>query len=319
MSNILQRSSIRGGLIKQCVAFRPRPSRSRQLTLIPDWRNSTARSSYSATPFSIQRRLFSQKIERVPVGNGVEEQIQTEEPESPEEMEEDIPTTEKWKQVIEAIENTTKESLGASPPFDASSPEVFQTYWRDVFRRLRSSVVADNMIPEFLTDPPVKKFSITFMDVIHGLGCACCHPDEAEANVTLENATGVTKADLMDGVIEQLYGEKLPRVYTEPEYLFDTRDREPSDTESDDEGYDLDDISFTDDSGVVVYDTSWISAAGKRDGNNLAYSEEPQIYFYCCKPEKYHEFKRLLGEAIEQMNRDHAERRSQSITAVEPT
>ncbi|CAG9950534.1 unnamed protein product, partial [Clonostachys rosea f. rosea IK726] len=61
-------------------------------------------------------------------------------------------------------------------------------------------------------------------------------PDEAEANVTLDNPTGVTKADLMDGVIEQLYGAKLPRVYTEPEYLFDVRDREPGDTDSDNEG-----------------------------------------------------------------------------------
>ncbi|CAI6100565.1 unnamed protein product [Clonostachys chloroleuca] len=308
-----------GGLIKQCVAFRPRPSRFRQLTLIPDWRDSTARFSYFTTPSRIQRRLFSQKIEGAPAVNEVEEQNQAEEAKSPEEMEKDTPTTEKWQQVIKAIENTTKESLGASPPFDVSSPAVFQTYWRDVFRRLQRSVVTDNAIPEFLTDPPVKKFSITFMDVIHGLGCACCHPDEIEANVTLENATGVTKADLMYGVIEQLYGEKLPRVYTEPGYLFDVRDREPSDTDSDDEGYSLDDISFTDDSGVVVYETSWISAGGQRDGNNLAYSEEPQIYFYCCKAEKYHEFKGLWNDAIEQMNRDHEEARNRANVAVEPT
>ncbi|CAH0033977.1 unnamed protein product [Clonostachys rhizophaga] len=308
-----------GGLIKQCVAFRPRQTRFQHLTVFPDWRDSTARFGLSATPFPIQRRLFSQKIEGVPVVNGAEEQNRTEEPESPEDMEEDTPTTEKWQQVIKAIENTTKESLGASPPFDASSPAAFQTYWRDVFRRLQSSIVADNTIPEFLTDPPVKKFSITFMDVLHGLACACCHPDEIEANVTLENDTGVTKADLMDGVIEQLYGEKLPRVYTEPEYLFDVRDRGPSDTDSDDEGYSLDDISFTDDSGVVVYETAWISAPGQRDGNNLAYSEEPQIYFYCCKAEKYHEIKRLWDDVIEQINRDHAERRSRSNAAVEPT
>uniref|UniRef100_A0A8H7N0G6 Uncharacterized protein n=2 Tax=Bionectria ochroleuca TaxID=29856 RepID=A0A8H7N0G6_BIOOC len=318
MSNILRRPSIRGGLFKQCVAFRPRPCRSRQLTPIPNWRDSTARFSNSTTRY-IQRRLFSQKIEGVPAVNGVEEQSQTEEPESPEEMEEDTPTTEKWQQVIKAIENTTKESLGASPPFDVSSPAVFQTYWRDTFRRLKRSVVADNTIPEFLTDPPVKKFSITFMDVIHGLGCACCHPDEAEANVTLDNPTGVTKADLMDGVIEQLYGAKLPRVYTEPEYLFDVRDREPGDTDSDNEGYSLDDISFTNDSGVVVYETAWISAPGQRDGNNLAYSEEPQIYFYCCKPEKYHEFRGLWDDAIEQMNRDHEESRNRANAAVEPT
>ncbi|CAH0046806.1 unnamed protein product [Clonostachys solani] len=319
MSSILQRSSIRGGLVKQCVSFRPLPSRFRHLTVIPDWRDSTARFGYSTPPSPTQRRLFSQKIEGVPVLNGAGEHNRTEEPESPEDMEEDIPTAEKWKQLVTAIENTTKEAINASPPFDVSSPAVFQTYWRDVFSRLRSSVVADNTIPEFLTDPPVKKFSITFMDVLHGLACACCHPEEAQANVTLENATGVTKADLMDGVIEQLYGEKLPRVYTEPEYLFDVRDREPSDTDSDDEGYSLDDVSFTDDSGVVVYETAWISSPGQRDGNNLTYSEEPQIYFYCCKPEKYHEFKRLWAGVIEQMNRDHEEARSRSNAAVEPT
>ncbi|VUC32477.1 unnamed protein product [Clonostachys rosea] len=233
-------------------------------------------------------------------------------------MEEDIPAVEKWHQVIKAIENTTKYSLRASPPFDASSPEVFQSYWRDIFSRLRRSVVTDNSIPEFLTDPPVKKFTITFIDVITGLACACCHP-EVEANITLENAAGVTKSDLMNGMIEKLYGETLPRVYTEPEYLFDVRDCEPTETDSDSEGYDPDDISFTEDSGVVVYETSWISAAGERDRNNLVYSREPQIYFYCCKPEKYHEFKKLWDDAIEEMRKDHEEARSQFNPAVEPT
>ncbi|KAF7556891.1 hypothetical protein G7046_g6187 [Stylonectria norvegica] len=199
---------------------------------------------------------------------------------------------EKWFDVVQSLRTTTSDAFAASPAFDASSPSSFQTYWRHVFIRLRNVVSADDKIPHFLTEPPVEKFTITLFDTLDALGCPCCHPS-VEPNIVLENKGGVTKVDLLQGVIDTLYGEALPRVYMEPCPPAEEREgyegemESESDDEDDDDFGDEEDAEYQDKAGVVVYMSSWMSSGGGTDGETRCYGDEPNIFLYCCSPNVY--------------------------------
>lgn len=191
---------------------------------------------------------------------------------------------EKWEDVVNAITKTTEEAFAASPPFDATNPSAFQTYWRGVFTRLRESISADSNTPRYLTEPPVDQFRITLFDAEHALNCPCCHPD-VEPNIVLENDDGVTKEDLLDGFIDYMYSDTLPRVYIEPCSVF----HKGVVTESD--GFRMvpggGGCEYSEEAGAVVYTFSWMSGGTNDDGEKEAYPSDPKIVMYCCRKDEY--------------------------------
>lgn len=212
-----------------------------------------------------------------------EEEVRVDEDEQSS-SEEEVVVVEQWEDVVNAITKKSKEVFAAGPPFDATSPSAFQTYWRGVFTRLRESVSADPSIPRYLTEPPVNRFSITLFDAEHALNCPCCHPD-VEPNILLENDGGVTKEDLLDGFTGYMYGDALPRVYIEPCSVF----HKGVVTESD--GFRLvpggGGGEYSEEAGAVVYTISWMSGGTNEDGDKDAYSSEPNIVMYCCRQDEY--------------------------------
>lgn len=191
---------------------------------------------------------------------------------------------EKWYDVIEAITKTTQEAFAASPAFDATNPSAFQTYWRGVFTRLRDSISADSSIPHYLTEPPVDWFTITLFDAAHALNCPCCHPD-VEPGIMLDNDDGVTKEDLIDGFIDYMYGDALPRVYIEPYSVF----REGVVTEYG--GLKMvpggGGGEYSEEAGLLVYSFSWMSGRTNEDGEKEAYCSDPNVVLYCCRQDEY--------------------------------
>lgn len=234
---------------------------------------------------------------------------------------------EKWGPLVDGILKTTREAFNASPKYDPSEPLVYQTYWRDIFTLHRDAVSADNQISKYLTEPPVKDFTITLFDYEHGGCCPCCHP-ETDPNIKLRNPSGVTKEEFLDGFIECFYGVNPPRVWHEP---YGARDdvgdegegegegagedtdtaRTPDDISPDPEKVDT--VSRDDDEGdtsscedtaegkdlpnALVYTSSWMSSGGNSD-RRIAYSPKPFIYMYCCGPKDY-ERKRRRREELE--------------------
>ena len=186
-------------------------------------------------------------------------------------MDQDVDIIEKWHKVVEVILETTRDTFPASPPFDSSNPSTFQTYWRNVFTHLQDSVASDSSIPEFLTEPPTKRFTVTFFDTQHGLGCPCCLP-EVDYSIDLQNADGVTKNDLIKAFVEYMYGEETPSIYAE------------------------DDGELAHRGGMLVYEEDWMSSGNNEDGETIAYcsvlrpeSQFASIFMYCCSPEQYGE------------------------------
>ncbi|KAM0417364.1 hypothetical protein ACHAPT_012598 [Fusarium lateritium] len=201
------------------------------------------------------------------------------------------PIIEKWQPIVDALDAATKDAFPASPAFDPSSPSTFQTYWRGVFTRLRDSVVSDAEISHHLTKPPVSRFTVTLFDNMHVLGCPCCQ-SYSEPAVVLENEDGVTKEELLNGIIDKVYGEVLPKVFIEEDPMLETDqtevEEEDEDEEEDEEEVERPDSeTFSNDSGVLMYTYSWMSCGNNAEGERVAYSDEPDIVLYCCRPDEY--------------------------------
>lgn len=194
-----------------------------------------------------------------------------------------------WEKITDAITETTKSAATASPVFDVTQPLVFQRYWRGVFVNLEKSISEDSSIPEYLTEPPATKLTVRFFDDIHGLACACCHPD-VDPSVILEKSDGVTKRDLVKGICDVLYGDSLPKVYIEPEPFHredsdedgESADTDSSSSESTEDDESAEGVDFQDNRGVVVVDSSWLNSAKSEGDVRYAYSDEPEIFLYCC-------------------------------------
>ncbi|KPM42465.1 hypothetical protein AK830_g4105 [Neonectria ditissima] len=173
---------------------------------------------------------------------------------------------EKWQGVVSAIDAATREAFPSSPPFD-SSPVAFNSYWHGVFTSLHDSVMSDPKIPTFLTDPSVKKFTVTLFDERDALGCPCCLPD-VDPNISLQNDTGVTKGDFIRGFNAYMYGESSPKIH------------EADGTKA-----------AQDVAGALVYATDWMSVGLDEEsgGKGVYDQEEPNIVMYCCRPELFKE------------------------------
>lgn len=214
---------------------------------------------------------------------------------------EDESVIEKWYEVTDAIRKTTGDAFATSPAFDATNPSAFQTYWRGVFTHLRESVSADSSIPRYLTEPPVDQFTITLFNAEHALNCPCCHPD-VDPNIVLENDDGVTKEDLIDGFIDYMYGDALPRVYIEPYSVLH------KDIVTESGGSRMvpggEGGEYSEGAGAVVYSCSWMSGGTDEDGETEAYSSDPQIVMYCCRQDEYEDRVRGKEEETETPTRE---------------
>ncbi|KAI8675370.1 hypothetical protein NCS57_00438100 [Fusarium keratoplasticum] len=240
------------------------------------------------------RRHSTMATEDVNKANVLEE-AQIDETKDVQDSEEDSdpgPIFEKWRPMIDAIADGTKEAFPASPSFDPSSPSTFQTFWRGVFTSLKDSVLKNQEIPHYLTEPPVSTCSVTLFDNRHALGCPCCQ-SPSEPAIELENENGVTKEDFMNAIVNTMYGEALPKVFIESEPMYqeddETDDADDDDVESEDGSEDdaPETASFKNDSGVLVYTYGWMSAGGKNEGGTVMYGDEPDIILYCCPPDEF--------------------------------
>ncbi|KAJ3529191.1 hypothetical protein NM208_g9873 [Fusarium decemcellulare] len=185
------------------------------------------------------------------------------------------PIVETWDKVTKAIQDATEEAFAASPPFDPSLPSTFQTYWRNVFNRLRNSVSADPSIPRHLTDRAVLKFTITLFDQEPAIGSTLSH--SYSEPIVLKNNDGVQKEDLVNGLIDKLYGDTLPKVFIEQD-LWGDRDEAIVGKCADDK----EPRYFKDETGVVIYKSLWKSVRENADGNRIAYLHEddmPNVVF----------------------------------------
>ncbi|KAK2602766.1 hypothetical protein N8I77_009273 [Diaporthe amygdali] len=204
---------------------------------------------------------------------------------------------EKWHEVIDEVLQATRDAFPSSPAFDAASPGPFQAYWRGVFDRLGEKVIADAAIAEKLTSPPCKAFAVTLFRQQEAAMCPCCLPD-VEPSFTLRNDGGVTKGDLVRGIAEFLYGERLPRVYEEAVY-----DEEDMDSEGDCDGVVPDDEARR--TGVLIHGANWMSDGSGEKGETYVYGGSSEgyptkIWMYCCQWEEF--------EAVEAAKlRDQAE------------
>ncbi|KAF4985050.1 hypothetical protein FDECE_16863, partial [Fusarium decemcellulare] len=122
------------------------------------------------------------------------------------------------------------------------------TYWRNVFNRLRNSVSADPSIPRHLTDRAVLKFTITLFDQEPAIGSTLSH--SYSEPIVLKNNDGVQKEDLVNGLIDNLYGDTLPKVFIEQD-LWGDRDEAIVEKCADDK----EPRYFKDDTGVVIYNS----------------------------------------------------------------
>ncbi|KAJ0117774.1 hypothetical protein J7T55_001974 [Diaporthe amygdali] len=211
----------------------------------------------------------------------------------------DTQMVEKWHEVIDEVLKAARDAFPSSPAFDAASPGAFQAYWRGVFARLGEKVTADAAIAEKLTSPPCKAFAVTLFRQQEAAMCPCCLPD-VEPSFTLRNDGGVTKGDLVRGIEEFLYGERLPRVYEEAVYDED----EDMDCEDDGDGVVPDEEARR--TGVLIHGANWMSAGGNAKGETYVYGGSSEgypikIWMYCCQWEEFEavEAAKLRDEAEE--------------------
>ena len=187
---------------------------------------------------------------------------------------------EKWRPTISAIMDATRNAAASSPGVEQI--DGFREYWRGVFTRLADEVDADSEIPRFLTEWPVKKFTVFLFEEQHPGMCPCCLP-YVDESILLENPEGVTKRDLVTGLMEYLYGE------TGPPMVYD-RAGDPTEMV-----------------GPVVYDRNWMTKGKNEGGEPHAYSgRNPKIWLYCCPLREFAERK----ETLQKRNDEAAERKS---------
>ncbi|CAH0055332.1 unnamed protein product [Clonostachys solani] len=202
-----------------------------------------------------------------------------------------IDITEQWEPLTDLILKTTKDAWDESPYFDASSPNVFQSYWQRVFSELHASVVADKNIPEYVTEPPVKGFDVDVFDQ-HPNCCPCDLPS-APQNIKIFRPDGVTKGDFIKAVGTYLYGDSPPRVYS----LEHGKPIQPT--------------------GVMVYHINWMSQRSSTGGNAAFpcyFARGHQIVsvvLYCCPKGDFFKNKGQVEAEKEERRKRGEERRMQ--------
>uniref|UniRef100_A0A8H7NHV1 Uncharacterized protein n=1 Tax=Bionectria ochroleuca TaxID=29856 RepID=A0A8H7NHV1_BIOOC len=169
-------------------------------------------------------------------------------------------------------------------------------------------VLEDTSIPQYLTEPPMKQFTVRFFNEPDAMCCPCTLPD-TEKSIHLRSEDGVTKEDLIRAVTRELYGDKLPTVfsaengYSDAESSDEDAESSDEDAESSDEDAEKDTVGKetkeqkekeskkkenTEDgsNGALMYWSDWMSKGGKSPAR-LAYlhylSDEqyaPEIIMY---------------------------------------
>lgn len=207
-----------------------------------------------------------------------------------------------WSKVIEAVRKATEAAFPSSPPFSASSPSEFQTYWYNVFTVLAETVAADSSIPDMLTSPPVQEFHITLFDEVPMGGCPCTLP-ETEPSIKLVRTGGVTKGDLVEGLRDWLYGNEKPgAVWSDS----------PGDGEGEDSDDDEDENAYVGDRvGRLVESASWYSGRRSEEGERMSGRQTQVIWVWCLSWEIYSAQKSVQKK--DETDQDTLERKAEEL------
>ncbi|VUC38173.1 unnamed protein product [Clonostachys rosea] len=208
---------------------------------------------------------------------------------------------EKWADITKIIQQETKKAYPSSPAFDSNSPGPFQTYWRGIFSKIELMVLEDASIPQYLTQPPMKQFTVRFFDEPDAMCCPCTLPT-TEKSIHLRNEGGVTKEDLIKAVARELCGDKPPTVFSAENGSSDAEssddDAEEDTTEKEtkqDEEKESKEKENTEDgsNGALMYWSDWMSRGGNSP-NRLAYLHyvgdeqyAPEIIMYFSSYENF--------------------------------
>ncbi|VUC26802.1 unnamed protein product [Clonostachys rosea] len=202
-----------------------------------------------------------------------------------------IDIIEQWRPLTDLILKKTKDAWEESPYFDASSPDVFQSYWWRVFSELHTSVVANKDIPEYVTEPPVKGFDVDFFD--QNPDCCPCGLPSVPQNIKIFRPDGVTKGDFIKAVGTYLYGGSPPRVYS------------------------LDNGKPVQPTGMMVYYINWMSQRSSAGGTaafpwNFSRGHKiVSVVMYCCPKGDYLKTRMQVEREEDEGRRRGEERRVQ--------
>lgn len=235
-----------------------------------------------------------------------EASVQSQSESESEPSDDEVTYYEDWTQLVTAIGKTTQDCFDESPALDSSTPEEQLAYWRRAFEQLRESVAVDAAIPQFVTEPPVKRFSVTLFDFAHGLCCPCGHVFD-EPNIQVKNPSGVTKLDLLDAFTNHLYGGEEP---------VDVFVEEGPRCEEADKG----EGAFLDGDVFLVYSSGWMSGLREvLDGKRKeVYGRVPNVFLYCCVPEKYRRLKKREDDLVAEAEKKAAQRSAKEAAAKQP-
>ncbi|CAH0056926.1 unnamed protein product [Clonostachys solani] len=165
---------------------------------------------------------------------------------------------------------------------------------RGIFSKIEQMVLEDASIPHYLTEPPLKQFTVRFFDEPDSMCCPCTLPD-TEKSIHMRSESGVTKEDLIKAVTRELCGDKPPTVFSAENGYSDAESSdgdaekdtaEKKTKEHEEKGSKKRENTEDGRNGALMYWSDWMSKGGNSP-NRLAYlhylSDEqyaPEIIMY---------------------------------------
>ncbi|KAK4152087.1 hypothetical protein C8A00DRAFT_35213 [Chaetomidium leptoderma] len=200
----------------------------------------------------------------------------------------DTTLIEKWAPTIDAISSATRKAFPSSPQgtpgVSPPSRAEFRQYWHGIFTQLLEAVAADPTIPHHLTSPRVTTFVVNLFDKPHGLCCPCSLPD-VSPTIALANEQGVDKTDLVRGVRDYLYGETTAPVINTDDDEYDYEGPAAGQQQQPEKAAETTELVME---TALVYSADWMSCGNNDEGERVSYySEEPNVYMYCCGCDEY--------------------------------
>ncbi|KAK4163915.1 hypothetical protein QBC43DRAFT_318921 [Cladorrhinum sp. PSN259] len=226
----------------------------------------------------------SEPEEEKPLGEETKDEV---------EYEDDPESRECFEPTVNAIRSAwTPETVASSPRSDEGW-EAFRLYWHDILTKILLEVEANPDVPQFMTDPPCPKFTVMIFNLgDYDVGCCpCCLPD-CKPNITIENASGVTKGELVKAVRDYLYGGHLregPKVWKGQKDADQVREGdygpEVSKWETEEEG--MKRVRLP-----VVWKHDWMSGGwlDREDhskGKRCMTWDQGEIFLFVCEVEEY--------------------------------
>ena len=198
---------------------------------------------------------------------------------------------ERWSKLVNTIRETTRTAFPSSPSYDPDQASVFQRFWRGVMADLKTSVAADDEIPKYVTDPPVKRFAIALWDKPDPMCCPCMLAD-AGSQVLVQREEGVRKSDVLEAFTDYMYGRDDgvgPQIFTEAEQEeSNSADGAADDDEDDDDDDEEEEAEKRPMPGALLYRVDWMQMPGGRGGERFVYyTPDATVFMYCCPGSEY--------------------------------